>query len=417
MSRQMKESGVEWIGQIPEDWEIARLKNLLEVPMQYGANSSGVEYSQDLPRYIRITDITNDNQLNMDNLLSLPFEEAKPYLLEDNDILFARSGATVGKTFIYHKEYGQAAFAGYLIRATIRTSVALSNFVYYSTLGSGYEQWKNAIAIQATISNIGANKYNSYLLPLPSLSEQQRIVEYLDRKTSAIDRKIELLNKKLDAYARLKKSVIHRAVTRGLNPDVHLKDSGVEWIGQVPEHWETIRFKSVHNGGNVGISIDKEYWSSNNQDTVFYTAGLIPINTSFEAIIPSLFTHKNDLLVARNGTPYVYLPVEKAIYTDHIIRVQVRNAFDRKFIKYCLEQSIMTDMVDTVSIATWSISIWNRQILPFPPLSEQTAIADYLDDKCRKIDSAAEIIRKQIEALKRLKRAYINEAVTGKRAI
>ena len=100
MAREMKDSGIEWIGEIPKEYRVFRLKHLLRKPLDYGANSSGIEYSNNLPRYIRITDITTDGRLKNDGALSIELEDASPYLLEDGDILFARSGATVGKSFI-----------------------------------------------------------------------------------------------------------------------------------------------------------------------------------------------------------------------------------------------------------------------------------------------------------------------------
>ena len=118
--RAMKDSGVEWIGEIPEEWHTSRLKFVLESPLQYGANSAGVEYNPTLPRYIRITDITRDFQLTNYGMLSLNRDEAADYILHDKDILLARSGATAGKAFLYRVEYGFSAFAGYLIRARLK---------------------------------------------------------------------------------------------------------------------------------------------------------------------------------------------------------------------------------------------------------------------------------------------------------
>ena len=111
-SAPMKDSGIEWIGKIPEHWDAKRLKYLLSSPLQYGANEAGDDYDEEWPRYIRITDITEDNRLKEDGKLSLEPKLAKPYILEHGDVLFARSGATLGKTFYYHNEYGLAAFAG-----------------------------------------------------------------------------------------------------------------------------------------------------------------------------------------------------------------------------------------------------------------------------------------------------------------
>ena len=162
------------------------------------------------------------------------------------------------------------------------------------------------------------------------------------------------------------------------------KDSGIEWIGRIPREWNTCRFKNSYNKSNVGESIDKEYCTDNITDTLFYTAGLYPIHTVYKDFPQWKFTQDSDLLLARNGTPYIYLPLCNAVYSDHIIRVDIKECFCKKYIRYCLQQAIATVIVDSVSIATWSISLWNEQHLPFPSLAEQQHIANYLDKKCGK---------------------------------
>ena len=211
--REMKDSGVEWIGEIPVTHSIYKLKYLLRTPLKYGANESGVPYSDNLPRYIRITDITPDGNLKDTGKLSLSKESAKDYILEDGDILFARSGATVGKSFIYHQSYGRSAYAGYLIKASLNDNV-FPKFVYYYTCSSLYETWKNSIFIQSTIQNIGADRYANLPIPVPNtLQEQKEIADYLDAKCAEIDKLIakkEQLVKELEAY---KKSLIYEVVT------------------------------------------------------------------------------------------------------------------------------------------------------------------------------------------------------------
>ena len=211
--RVMKDSGVECIGKIPTTYSICKLKYLLKNPLKYGANESGIPYSDSLPRYIRITDITPDGNLKYTGKLSLSEESAKDYILEDGDILFARSGATVGKTFIYYQSYGRSAYAGYLIKASLNNKVS-PKFVYYYTCSSLYEIWKNSIFIQSTIQNIGADRYANLPVPVPkTLQEQEEIADYLDAKCTEIDKLIakkEQLVKELESY---KKSLIYEVVT------------------------------------------------------------------------------------------------------------------------------------------------------------------------------------------------------------
>lgn len=209
----MKDSGVEWIGEIPAHWQNRKLKSLLLEAMKYGANESGEEYDEHEPRYIRITDITLDSTLKDDGKLSLPFEIAKPYLLEEGDILFARSGATVGKSFIFKNEYGLSAFAGYLIKAKLDKSIAIPQFIFYYTLSNSYNEWKNRIFIQATIQNIGADKYSNMNIAIPPINEQKVIIDYLDKKCLAIDKLITNKEKVIEKLTEYKKSLIYECVT------------------------------------------------------------------------------------------------------------------------------------------------------------------------------------------------------------
>lgn len=191
-----------------------------------------------------------------------------------------------------------------------------------------------------------------------------------------------------------------------------MKNSDILWIDTIPKNWSICRFKYFHSGTNVGESIDKEFWSSDPNELVFYTAGAEPIHTNYQLFPTWKLTSNNDLLLSRNGTPYVYLPSEGASYTDHIIRAKIREGIDRRYLRYCLMQSILAENVDTVSITTWSASIWDEQWLPFPPFPEQQRIADFLDSKCADIDNVLEKTRASIEEYKKLKLSVITKTVT-----
>lgn len=189
------------------------LKRLLKSPLQYGANSSGTDFSSDLPRYIRITDIDSDGNLKQDGAKSIIEEDAVPYILEDGDILLARSGATVGKAFLYKKCYGLSAYAGYLIRAKFDNSRILPEYFMYFTNSSTYSDWKNSVFIQATIQNISAEKYGYLPIPLPSIDEQKRIVNELDLICKYMDSLVEIKYKEIHALQELKAVIISDAVT------------------------------------------------------------------------------------------------------------------------------------------------------------------------------------------------------------
>ena len=209
----MKDSGIVTIGSIPVHWNAKRLKYALSSALQYGANEAGDDFDEDNPRYIRITDITDENTLKEDGKLSLRSDLAKPYMLKDGDVLFARSGATVGKTFYYTAECGSAAFAGYLIRANTNREKLNPRFLFYTTLGIGYENWKNTVFTQATIQNIGADKYADLPVTLPPIEEQSALIEYLDRVCSDVDATISIKAAQLEAMRKHKESLIFEYVT------------------------------------------------------------------------------------------------------------------------------------------------------------------------------------------------------------
>lgn len=211
-NRPMKDSGIEWIGEIPQEYQLYKLKHLLKSSLMYGANESGISFDNSLPRYIRITDITIDGKLKDCDKLSLPTDIAKEYLLSDNDVLFARSGATVGKAFIYKENYGNCAFAGYLIKASLNKKI-IPKYLFLYTQSTIYEEWKKQIFIQATIQNIGADRYSNLPIVLPLIPEQQEIVDYLDIKCAEIDKLISAKEQLLTEMESYKKSVIYEYVT------------------------------------------------------------------------------------------------------------------------------------------------------------------------------------------------------------
>lgn len=209
-----KDSGIQWLGKIPEHWEVKRLKYLLSEKLKYGANESAELDDKDLPRYIRITDIREDGQLKEETFKSLEYEKAEEYLLDDLDILLARSGATVGKSYLYRKDLaGLACYAGYLIRARFNQKIANPKFVNYAFQSNFYWEWINAVNIQATIQNVSAEKYNEFTLTLPSLPEQTAIATYLDTETAKIDRLQAKIGESVERLKEYRAALITQVVT------------------------------------------------------------------------------------------------------------------------------------------------------------------------------------------------------------
>lgn len=187
-----------------------RLKMILDKSMEYGLNMSG-DLSGNF-RYVRITDIDKNGNLK-NNEKRYVSDIDKRYILSEGDILFARSGATVGKTYYYKEKYGDCAYAGYLIRATVNKDIVFPEYIYYFTQSGIYEEWKNAIFIQSTIQNISAEKYSNLLIPMLDKDDQLSVI----KNCRAIINNIERVEKKqveqIEKLKQLKQSIISDVVT------------------------------------------------------------------------------------------------------------------------------------------------------------------------------------------------------------
>jgi len=209
----MKNSGVEWLGEVPEGWDVAKLKHVLSEAMTYGANESAESDNRDFPRYIRITDLTENGGLREDTFKSLPWEKSKGYLLSDGDILLARSGATVGKSFLYRDLYGKACYAGYLIKARCEKQKVLPDYIYAFLQSHSYWEYIGVINIKATIQNVSAEKYGNLYMPIPSLKEQREILPWLEQEVSRTETLVEEAKKTIKLMKERRSALISAAVT------------------------------------------------------------------------------------------------------------------------------------------------------------------------------------------------------------
>lgn len=400
------------------------------MPLSYGLNESAIEDNPQWPRYIRITDFDDNNNLREDTFRSINPEKANMYSLQKGDILLARSGATVGKAFCFNESI-RASYAGYLIRARLNQKKVLPKYFLYVTKSIHYSEWKKRTNIQSTIQNISAEKYNQYEFPCPTINKQEKIIEYLDTKLSEIDHQVSLLTSKRDAYLRLKKSIINHAVTRGLNPNVKMKDSGIEGIGEVPEHWEVKRMKDICAlSPNIKSCSEYEYGSYLPMEGL----RLDQIETSDELVstLQGKYTpfEDNDLLVAKvtpcfeNGNIAIAKGLTNGVgFGSSEIFVLRANKYNNiRFLFYMSLSSKFQDkacatMCGVGGLKRISPLFMKTYIMAIPPSTEQRAIATYLDDKCAKIDTIVSNLGKQISRYGDLKRSLIDEVITGKRAV
>ena len=424
-----KDSEAEWLGDVPKHWEVKRLKEAIIGKLSYGANESAVDSNPLHPRYIRITDFSDDETLKEETYKSLAPNVAESYLLNEGDILFARSGATVGKTFHFKNYSGKACYAGYLIKARPKQSILSSDFLSYFTKSFIYDNWKKSIVIKATIENISAEKYGYFLLiPTPPLPEQKAIADYLDTKTAQIDKKVHLLTQKTAHYSKLKQALINETVTRGLDKNVPMKDSGIEWIGDIPEHWKVKRVKEISNINKSTLSEktppNYEFDYVDIGSVTYGTKGYLKERVTYNTA-PSRakrIVKKGDTIVS---TVRTYLkaiaPIEEdasnLIVSTGFAVISPKKVLISKYCSYLLISESLIDGICALSKgvsypATNASEIGNLLFL-IPPLPEQKSIADYLDKKTAKIDTIVETINTQIEQLKELRKTLINDVVTG----
>jgi hypothetical protein len=196
---------------------VRRLKHLLAQPLKYGANKAAEQADREAPRYIRITDIDKSGNLVNETFRSIPEEVARSYLLQDGDILLARSGATVGKAYLYSEAHGRAAYAGYLIRARVNPRLVLQSYLYAFLQSLAYWTWISSITIQATIQNVSAEKYASLFIPLPPSSEQSVLLQTIADGTRAIESAMFKAQREIDLIREYRTRLIADVVTGKLD--------------------------------------------------------------------------------------------------------------------------------------------------------------------------------------------------------
>jgi len=396
-----KDSGVDWIGEIPHDWNVVKLKHLLQEPLKYGANESGIEFSEDLPRYIRITDFNDDGKLDEKNKLSLTWKKGKDYLLDDGDILLARSGASVGKSFLFKLENANEkafCFAGYLIKAKADINKIIPKYLYLYLNSEVFFEWKNLIFNKATIENIGADKYSEFFIILPSLDEQSKILDLLNPFLMNIDQAIAIKEQQIALLNERKQIVIQKAVTQGLDPNVTMKDSGVEWIGQIPEHWVSQKDGVIPSGEMKEKSLSPAH------------------RNNFKLCFP------NDLVVNRfKGHLGVFFQSNyTGIVTFHYgVFEPAKNVYTKYFeLLYHTEQykTLYAGASNGMSIGLQNLSNLNFYRIKsiVPPLEEQKLICEYADKVEKEHSNLIQKLEIQIEKLKEYKTTLINDVVTGK---
>lgn len=381
----------------------------------------------------RSQNVTNDGFL-MDDIafISEEVDEAmKGTRVKPGDVLLNITGASIGRCYYTSDDFVHGNVNQHVCIIRPKKNEVIASYLHYCIISDIGQQQIDLTQTGANREGLAIEDIKGFTFDIPSLSEQQRIVDYLNEYLSKINRQIMVLEKQQDAYSRLKKSIIHQAVTRGLNPNVPLKDSGIEWIGMIPEHWEVKRIKdlcSYVSRGSTPDYVDESDFPVMNQ--AVFSSGCInhEVVRYSSYMKPESKIEKGDMLIASTGGGilgklYFFNNENENFYADtHVTIVRSpKKTFYVKFLYYLL--SIGYNMINSCMAkgSTNQTELQRDKLIAYeiaiPHIEEQTRIIEYLDEKCAKIDAAINNIGKQIDASKRLKRALINEVITGQRAV
>jgi len=420
-----KDSSVDWLREVPKHWGIIRVKDTVK-RIGNGVTPKGgssVYADVGIP-FLRSQNVYDDGlRINNVSFISQNIHnDMKSSALKVGDILINITGASIGRTCVVPLGLDTANINQHIAFLRIKSqynikyislflkSPFIKNYIQFEQNGASKEAFN-----LSQIANIP--------LVLPESFEQIAIANYLDKNTAQIDCKIDLLSQKAAKYSQLKQSLINETVTRGLDKTVPLKDSGVEWIGKVPEHWEVKRGKDVFEQTK-----NKAGQESSSYDVLSLTLkGVIKRDLdNMKGKIPASFdgyqiANPDNLVLClfdMDVTPRIvgYVNQLGIITSAYSVLMGKGIAHMKYFLYYYLEQNRNGSLLANSKTlrSTMTFDLFSQLILPLPPIDEQQSIAKYLDKKTTQIDSIVETINTQIEKLKELRKTLINDVVTGK---
>lgn len=422
MERKLKDSGATWIGQIPKNWDLSKIGQLYD------------------NRYERVSDKDFEPlSVTMQGILPQLDTAAKTddgdnrKLVRKGDFAINSRSDRRGSCGISPRD-GSASLINLILAPRTSMNANYYNWLFHTPLfADEFYSWGHGIV--ADLWTTRWQEMKNIAIPTPPLAEQEAIAAYLDKKCCEIDELIEVEQQMISDLEAYRKSVITEAVTHGLNPDAPLRDSGVDFIGQVPEHWRVIpvqHFFEFRNG-----------YTPSKSNASFWSNGTIPwfrmedirrsgrfLKDALQYITPQAMNNGGKfeagsfilaICTASIGEHALLIADSQANqqFTNLQIRKSLANCVDTQFVfyymfilgKFCKETSIVT---------TFPYADMNRVknfIVPTPTLAEQQAIAEYLDTKCAEIDELIKVKQEKIETLKQYRQSLIFEAATGKRAI
>lgn len=388
-----KPSGNDWIGEIPEQWSIRRMK--FDVNYEKGKNPKDLTFVENGKPYLSMEYLRgNPKQIfyveGFENFLNV----------KDNEILLLWDGSNAGE-FIKSK-YGVLSST----MAVLKIFRNYENFAWY--FFKVFERHLKDSTIGMGIPHVNSDEFKNQLFLSPPLPEQQAIANYLDEKTALIDSFIEKKKKLIELLKEERTAIINQAVTKGINPNVKMKPSGIDWLGDIPEHWEVKKLKYVAKLKS-GDSITSDDIRPEGEYPVFGGNGLRGYT--------SKFSHNGKyVLIGRQGALCGNINFADGSFyaSEHAVVVTIIS--NSEFI-WCGEL-LRTMNLNQYSLASaqpgLSVERIQNLYIPYPPIEEQKQIVEFIETETNKIDTTITKIEKEIELMQEYRTALISEVVTGK---
>jgi type I restriction enzyme S subunit len=420
------DSGVEWMGEIPKHWEMKKIKFLSDIFNGDSLNEllKKKYESDDLNdlAYISSKDINlNNSEIAYENGLRIPKEDFSLKIAPSNSSLLCIEGGSAGRKIAFTNQ--EVCFVNKLACFKIKGN-NYSKYLFFSLKGSPFQtQFK--LSMTGMIGGVSISSINNFCLPLPPLSEQTKIAQFLDDKTNKIDAAVTIKEQQINLLKERKQILIHKAVTQGLNPNVTLKDSGVEWIGKIPKHWEVKKAKYLFNEIDERSINGKEELLS-----VSHMTGVTPRsekNVSMfqsEDYSGSKLCKKNDLVFnimwAWMGALGISDRTGIVSPSYAIYRQKITDTFNVYYleallgnIKYITHYNKVSTGLHSSRLRFYSRMFFDMKI-GFPTKKDQDKIVDYMNEATNKIETAISLKQQEIEKLKEYNSSLINSVVTGK---
>lgn len=434
-----KDSGNEWIGEIPSHWEVKRLKNIGNL-FSGLSGKSGSDFSPEATHstkpFINFTNVANNKYIVPDNFGYVNLEEdEKQNLVKKGDLLFLMSSENqeeLGKSSLLNDDFGELYLNSFCKGLRISSLEIYPNFLNYLLNSSILSKLVSLEGRGFTRINLRMEGVQNLPVFYPSITEQTVIASYLDHITTQVD---ELISKKKQFITLLQEertAVINQVVTKGLNPKVKMKDSGIEWLGEIPENWEITKIKYQFNvqGGGTPSKDNLSYWNGNIPwvspkdmkqkeiiDTIDKT-NLLGIFNSSSKIVES----ESLLMVVRSGILQRTIPIginkipvslnqdiksftSKGSHSIHLLYYFIKG-WETHLLEDWSKEGATVESIEMGYLLNFS--------LPMPPSYEQRDIVEFIENEEKNILHAMKSLQKEIELLKEYKTVLISEVVTGK---